>query len=303
MYQAVQSRLQSIIATEANDVSFTSDAWSDPVSGLALLSLTAHWITPEFNRRQAVLYASQLEDSHTGDYLGRKLVEMLENVKIPTTKVHLLLRDNGANMVKAMKVAEIDSIGCFAHTLQLVISKPILCQRAVSDVLSMCRTLCSRFRTSIQAQEKLAEIQQFKKKTVKKLQQDVSTRWNSSLHMLQSVSEQREVLTFYLNGLADEDRRGMKIEEHQWTLIDNLVDTLAIFDDVTVEVSGSSSSLAVVMPAVNLMRHHLALKHDRSLGIQTMRGELLKALNSRFDHITDNEKMVMATVLDPRYIE
>jgi hypothetical protein len=230
MYEKVQARIKVIIGAEATDLSLTSDEWSDPMSGLSLLSMTGHWLTPEFKRRQAVLYTSELHGSHTGEYMGSKLEEMLTGMDIPHSKVHVLLRDNGANMVKALKVAGLESVGCFAHTLQLVISKPIMSQRAVIDVLAICRALCTRFRHSIQAQERLKELQALMKKPQKKLQQDVSTRWNSSYHMLLSVLEQREVLAIYLAGLSSDDKKGIKLDDNQWTLVENVVDTLGNVD-------------------------------------------------------------------------
>jgi hypothetical protein len=74
-----------------------------------------------------------------------------------------------------------------------------------------------------------------------------------------------------------------------------------MFDQLTLEVSRSDTSLSIIIPMVNLLRQQLQQKHDKSLGIQTMRSELLKALNKRFDDIEVNEKLVLATVLDPRF--
>lgn len=48
-----------------------------------------------------------------------------------------MLRDSGANMVKALRLAEVDDLPCFAHQLQLVINDSILSQRAVKDILAL----------------------------------------------------------------------------------------------------------------------------------------------------------------------
>jgi len=37
-------------------------------------------------------------------------------------KVHVDVRDNAANMVSAVRIAQIDDFGCMAHTLQLVLN-------------------------------------------------------------------------------------------------------------------------------------------------------------------------------------
>lgn len=55
--------------------------------------------------------------------------------------MHLVLRENAASMEKAMRDASLPSFGCFAHSLQLVVEEGVTSQRAVIDILSICRTL------------------------------------------------------------------------------------------------------------------------------------------------------------------
>jgi hypothetical protein len=42
--------------------------------------------------------------------------EMLHDWKIEKNKVHVVLRDNAANMKKAMNQLGVSSLGCFAHS-------------------------------------------------------------------------------------------------------------------------------------------------------------------------------------------
>src|SRR6218665_344725 len=136
MYEAVIGKVRQLISS-VKHLSFTTDAWSDPSSSVALLSLTVHWISDDFIRQQTVLFATPLEESHTGEYLSVKFTEMLDSFSIEKARVHLVLRDSGANMVKALRLAEVDDLPCFAHQLQLVINDSILSQRAVKDILAL----------------------------------------------------------------------------------------------------------------------------------------------------------------------
>ena len=43
-------------------------------------------------------------------------------------QVHLIIRDNASNMVKAMREAAYPDLGCFAHLLQLIIHDGVLTQ-------------------------------------------------------------------------------------------------------------------------------------------------------------------------------
>ena len=122
-------------------ISFTSDLWNTTVSVNSLMSLTAHWLTEEFERKRAVLHAQAFDGSHTSDQIRMKFDEMFKQWKIEEDRIHLVVRNNGSNMVKALTDASLPHFGCFAHTLQLVVHDGVFSQRAVIDVLSLCRNI------------------------------------------------------------------------------------------------------------------------------------------------------------------
>ena len=90
--------------------SFTIDIWSTDVSNDSLLSLTAHWLTDLFVMRSAVLHAQSFSGSHTGENIWRTY-----GWSIKKEEFHLIVRDNAANMVKAMRDASFPDLGYFAH--------------------------------------------------------------------------------------------------------------------------------------------------------------------------------------------
>ena len=108
---------------------------------------------------------------------------MFDNWKISANQVHLVLRDNAANMVKAIREASLPSFMCFAHSLQLVVEDGVPSQRAVIDVLATCRKIVGHFKHSKVAYSRLCSIQHLEIPQ-HRLQQDIRTRWNSSLYMV-----------------------------------------------------------------------------------------------------------------------
>ena len=84
---------------------------------------------------------------------------MLSRWKISKERVHLVLRDNASNMDCAMKDDYIVSFGYFAHSLQLVVHDGVLCQRGVSDLLAICRSIVGHFKRSTKATDELKDIQ------------------------------------------------------------------------------------------------------------------------------------------------
>ena len=88
--------------------------------------------------------------------------------------MHLVLCDNAANMTKAMRDASLTSLGCFAHTLQLVVHDGVLSQRVVMDTLAVCRKIVGHFKHSSTAYSSLNTIQQNLGLPQYRLQQDVT---------------------------------------------------------------------------------------------------------------------------------
>lgn len=97
-----------------------------------MINLTAHWFDEMGgNMRHAILNTSEFPGSHTGERTGLKMHEMLRNWNIATEQVHLILRDNAANMIKGLDTAELTNAGCFIQvvipyvaTLTLFLEKP-----------------------------------------------------------------------------------------------------------------------------------------------------------------------------------
>lgn len=97
MHKAIQDKVCDLVSAQS-DLGLTSDVWSDPSIGIALLSLTAHWVTEDFQWKQMILAATPLEESHTGEYLACKLTQLCDKNNIPKANIHLLVHDEDANM-------------------------------------------------------------------------------------------------------------------------------------------------------------------------------------------------------------
>ncbi|KAL3863957.1 hypothetical protein ACJMK2_005674 [Sinanodonta woodiana] len=82
MHKAIQSKVCDLVSAQS-DISLTSDAWSNLSIGVSLLSLTAHWLTKDFQRKQVILAATPLDESHTGEYLTSKLNKLFDEYNIP----------------------------------------------------------------------------------------------------------------------------------------------------------------------------------------------------------------------------
>ena len=116
-----------------------------------------------------------LEGSHTGEYFA-KVYKMLHAWEIKDNRLHLVIRDDAANMIKAMKDVDLPSFGCLGHTLQLIVNDGILLQARVSELLVTCKKIVRYFKHSTLAYHNLSETQKQPSLTQHRLQQDVKTR-------------------------------------------------------------------------------------------------------------------------------
>lgn len=161
------------------------------------MSLTAHFIDRNWKRVQVVLNVKAMSGSHTGQYIPQIFLTMLEEWNIDKQRVLLVLRDSGANMVKGMRLAEMPDLSCSAHTLQLIINDGLSSQRVVVGILAKLKRIATHFNHSVVAQQGLSVIQEEVGVPQHSILQAVPTRWNSTLHILLGMLEQKRAITAY----------------------------------------------------------------------------------------------------------
>ena len=146
LYEAVKTRVAEKLSGIAK-VSVTTDGWSTSSSTESLMSLTAHWIDDQWERKSAILHCAQVAGSHTASKIAEMMTQMVTDWKLKD-RLHVCVRDNARNMEKGLQEAGIQSVGCFAHTLQLCVNDGITCQRIVVDAVANCRKVAGHFSHS-----------------------------------------------------------------------------------------------------------------------------------------------------------
>ena len=234
-----------------------------------------------------------MEGSHTGVAICQALESMLDSWKISKDRVHLVVADNASNMKRAMKKGRFEAQGCFAHTLQLVVNDGVLSQRAVIDLLAVCHSIVEHFRHSTIAYHKLDQIRE--RLDIKK-HKDEPTQWNSTLYMLQTFYEQKMALAAY----ATEHSGITMLTPNQTDLTRKIIAALEPIEEITKMISKDSASISMLIPMVKTLEKTFN-KHEDDSGIQTMKGEMLKSLETRFDNIEESELLLVSTCMDPRF--
>ena len=194
-----------------------------------IFSLTANCIDEDFNASLVVLRVKPFKESHTAANICDVVQDVLDDYKIPSYKVHMIVHDNAANMVKGIADTGFKGLSCFLHTLQLVIHDAILEQRIIKDILANCRQITGHFNHSSLAYSKLEELQKQHSLRQHKLIQDVSTRWNSTYLMLERIAEQKLAIATYCAQVPNLP----VFDANKWTLIGKCSSLLKIFHVTT----------------------------------------------------------------------
>ena len=230
---------------------------------------------------------------------------MWDSWKIQVERRHLLVRDGASNMVKGSNLAEIPSIHCTIHLLQLVVSDSIMSENIVIDVLAKCRRLVTHFNHSSLACSNFKKIQQQQNLDNLCLVQDVPTRWNSTYLMLERLNKLKIPVQLYLAERSDL----MTFSTFEWTLTSSIIKQLKPFFQLTQEMSSEITTLSSVIPNICALNKYMS-KCQVDLSIQKTQSQLKTSLKNRFFaeandvkslHITKNRCYVMATSIDPRY--
>ncbi|XP_022833037.1 zinc finger BED domain-containing protein 4-like [Spodoptera litura] len=254
---AIYERVKKLIKDEiskANAVSITSDMWTCMNNMLCFLSFTAHWLNEDFILQHRVLQMKHFVGSHSGNQI-RSVLEELASTWGISSLIHVIVRDNGPNMVKAIKESAFEGKGCFIHTLQLAI-KAALEVENVSDALISARRIVTHFNHSSTAQQKLKDIQKELHLTEHQLVQDVTTRWNSTYYMLERVVEQKRAISLYIS-----DNSGSvnirNCTERQWQILKECLILLKPFEEITKITSSTFSTISEVIPHSNTLIKYL----------------------------------------------
>lgn len=103
----------------------------------------------------------ELNESHTANYISQEIMKCLNEWDIPKDKIMAVVSDNGANITKAVN----DTFGnhryvpCFAHTLNLVVEKPISTTDTLTNLLSKVRSIVKYFKQSTSLSDELRKKQ------------------------------------------------------------------------------------------------------------------------------------------------
>lgn len=162
--------------------------------------------------------------------------------------------------------------------------------------MAKLKRIATHFKHSVIAQQRLSVIQKEVGVPQHSILQAVPTRWNSALHMLLRMLEQKRAITAY----SSDHRHFTCPTADEWDVAANLAENLTPLEEITQEISKADSSASCIIPCVAVLRFLLESQGLTSKDVQTM----LESLDKRFSKLLkESKEMLLACLLDPRYKE
>ncbi|CAI5689139.1 unnamed protein product [Oreochromis niloticus] len=271
LYKETKAKLETAVSAAAA-VALTSDGWTSRATP-SYLTVTAHYIDPEWQMKNCVLQ-TRLVESHATDDLAKGLSEAVEDWKLRPNVTIPVTTDNAKNIVNAVIAAGLGpQIGCFAHTVNIAAQEGIAVQK-VSHLLAKMRRIVSFFHRSTTRCNVLKKKQQLLQLSEKKLIQDVPTRWNSSHDMMERYLEQQAAV---YAAMADSTvKKSMKniqnLTQEEHALAENLVTVMKTLKTVTVMMCEASSPTAsMILPLKINILNSMAQSDDDSSAVRDVK--------------------------------
>lgn len=191
IYKTTRRGIEDDLA-KTQSFALTTDGWTSRATE-SYLTVTVHYMSPDWEMKSAVLQTRPLYESHTSAHLAEELTNAVTEWKLERPNITIpVTTDNAANIVNAIHEAGGlgPQIGCFAHVVNLAAKKAVAIT-PVSRLLGKIRHAVTFFHKSTTAHHVLTVKQDMLDLPKHKLIHDVATRWNTTHDMLERYVEQQ----------------------------------------------------------------------------------------------------------------
>ena len=209
----------------------------------------------------------------------------------------------------------------FILSTGLIYQDHVFSHKNVQNMQTNCRSVAAFYHTSNLFADALkdAQVTVMGKDpgNVCALLQDVKTRWNSQLKMVQSFLACKEALLYVLKLPEWEASKhlvkilllkldvilvqaGVSLKEKDFDLMEKFMMVLADFGEATEQLSSNSACISEVIPCLYIIASNLGQVSSADQGVMGFKRGLLDSVNTRLGYVEVDEDYTLATMCDPR---
>ena len=288
----------------ANCVSLTTDGWTSRAAE-SYITVTAHYMTPDWKIMSPVLQTRAMYDTHTGIHISEVLQSSAEewNVKRPEMP-NPVVTDNASNMGIAVKTSGLGPhIRCFAHTLNLATQRALQISQ-MSQLLCRVRWIVSFFHRSTHANMTFQSKQKMLQLPQHKLIIDVASRWNSSYDMLERYLEQQEAVmaTLVSADVRKTDKELVTFSDDDIANAEQAVALLKPLKTITVILCDEKDpTVSMIVPLLTTISNAMVVSQEDSELISKMKTAISNDIGKRYEDPQIKDFLLICSLLDPRF--
>lgn len=298
LYEKCLVEMKSLTST-VESACLTTDCWTSR-NNESFMAITIHFIDNEFELKSILLGCHSFNSNHTANNLAQEIEHVLNSWNL-YNKITFAVSDNAYNIKNALNILGFKSMGCFAHTMNLIVQSALTLEE---DLINKVKNIVTYFRKSTVANNNLRTYQINNGiKNPKKLIQDVQTRWNSTYYMISRFIELETSIRGTV-GLLNNAPNNLKPEE--WIILQELIKVLKPFEEATKSISGQkymTASLVIVLVQGLFKVLNNLVKMDLTPRVLLVVEKLLANMNERdgFKNMEKSKTLSRSTFLDPRF--
>lgn len=298
LYEKCLVEMKSLTST-VESACLTTDCWTSR-NNESFMAITIHFINNEFELKSILLGCHSFNSNHTANNLAQEIEHVLNSWNL-YNKISFAVSDNAYNIKNALTTLGFKNMGCFAHTINLIVQSTLTLEE---DLISKVKTIVTHFRKSTVANNALKTYQINNGiKEPKKLIQDVQTRWNSTYYMISRFIELETSIRGTM-GLLNNAPNNLKPEE--WIILKELIKVLKPFEEATKAISGQkymTASLVIVIVQGLFKVFNNLVNMDLTPRVLLVVEKLLANMNERdgFKNTEKSKTLSRCTFLDPRF--
>jgi zinc finger BED domain-containing protein 1 (E3 SUMO-protein ligase ZBED1) len=296
LYEQQRNKI-SVVLAAVEYVALTGDYWSS-VANDSYLGVTCHFIDKDWAFHSFALCVQHVEERHYSENCAEHFSTVARSWNV-YEKVTTFGTDNARNMTAALGMLPFQSMPCAAHSLQLSVNKAVA-ESGVDGLLAKCRKIVGHFKHSPANYVELKTQQIILSQRCEILTQDVPTRWNSSLHMIQRLLKNKEAVLKTLEQPGHKHNLTLPTER-EWEKLRFIEKVLNPCRYATELLGGDQYvSSSMILPTLCHLELEMAVHDDDPASIVRFKTAFIADLQQRKQNF-NMSWLRIATALDPRF--
>ncbi|XP_074847231.1 E3 SUMO-protein ligase ZBED1-like [Carettochelys insculpta] len=280
---------------KAPAVAFIGDHWTS-VSNHCYFRVTAHLIDAAWKLQSFALTVLHAEERQYAEACAECFLDVAKEWNIQE-KVTTITTDSDHNMVAATSRLPFEHITCIAHSLQQSITIA-LSDAGFENILKKCRKLMDHFKNSPNNSVELGIEYAANGQKQEPLVQDISTRWNSTLTMIQQLLRNKAAIAATLALQKHKLSVPTSKEFEKLQKLETLLEPCRFLTEI---LGGELYvSCSMVLPAFCHILSVMEVSDDDPAYVVQFKNTFTVELR-KYKEVTNMRFLKIATALDPRF--